>query len=313
MYSSEPTPQSPASPLARYLLATRPPFLAASPLAAVLGIAAAGYAGAPLAPGAAALAVLVAVLAHAGTNVLNDYYDALSGADARNTDRIHPFTGGSRFVQNGILTPTQLARFGWLLLAAGAGAGLPLLPRGGSGLAAIGLAGVVLGWAYSARGPRLSSRGLGEPVVLAGVGVLIPAGAAWAQAGGPVPEALAAGVPYGLLATALLFVNQFPDRRADAAAGKRNWVVRLKPRRARWLYGVITGAAYAWTAWAAGTGSLPVAALAALVPAVLSGRAWLTLIRWADTPAFLEPAIRRSISALTGYGVVLTAALWWAA
>ncbi len=141
------------------------------------------------------------------------------------------------------------------------------------------------------------------------MGVLIPLGAAWVQAGGPVPAALAAGIPYGLLTTALLFVNQFPDVRADAATGKRHWVARLGPRRARWGYGVIAGAAYAWTAAAVAAGWLPPAALAALVPAVLSLRAWAGLLRWAETPAFLEPAIRRTITALVVFGALLAGAL----
>jgi 1,4-dihydroxy-2-naphthoate octaprenyltransferase len=308
---AEPHPDVLSHPVPRLLLATRPAFLTASALAVLLGLAAAAQAGLVLDPAAAAVTLAGALAIHAGVNVLNDYYDALSGADDGNSDRIFPFTGGSRFIQNGLLTPAQAARLGWVLLALGAGAGLFLTWRAGPGLMALGLAGLVLGWGYSARGLRLNARGLGEATVAVGFGAFIPVGTFWVQGGAPALAPLVVGLPYGLLVLNLLFVNQFPDARADAAAGKRHLVVRLGPRRARWLYGVFAAAAYAWTAAAVALGWLPLAALAALLPAVLSVRAWRDLLRWAETPAFLEPAIRRSINALTAYAVVLLPALVW--
>ena len=311
MPQAEPHPDVLSHPVPRLLLATRPAFLTASALAVLLGLAAAAQAGLVLDPAAAAVTLAGALAIHAGVNVLNDYYDALSGADDGNSDRIFPFTGGSRFIQNGLLTPAQAARLGWVLLALGAGAGLFLTWRAGPGLVALGLSGLVLGWGYSARGLRLNARGLGEATVAVGFGAFIPFGTFWVQGGAPALAPLVVGLPYGLLVLNLLFVNQFPDARADAAAGKHHLVVRLGPRRARWLYGLFAAAAYAWTAAAVALGWLPLAALAALLPAVLSVRAWRDLLRWAETPAFLEPAIRRSINALTAYAVVLLPALVW--
>lgn len=309
MPSSEPTPQTLTNPFLRLVMATRPAFLSASALAAVLGLAAAAYDGVGLDPVTAVLTVLGAVVIHAGVNVLNDYYDALGGSDEVNPDRIFPFTGGSRFIQNGVLSPRRMARLGWGLLALGAGIGLGLVTVAGPGLVAIGLAGLVLGWAYSARRVDLVGRGLGELAVAVGFGVLIPMGADWVQRGGFAWTPLAAGLPFGLLTLNLLFVNQFPDRHADAAAGKRHWVVRLGPRRARWLYGPAALGAYAGLAAAVAAGALPAPALAALLPAWLSLRAWSRLLQFAETPAFLEPAIRRSISAMAAFGLLLTGAL----
>lgn len=309
MPRSEPTPQTLTNPLARYLLATRPAFLSASALAALLGLASAAYDGLAVRPLTAVLTVLGAMVVHAGVNVLNDYFDALGGSDAVNNERIFPFTGGSRFIQNGVLSPRQTARLGWGLLAAGAVIGLSLVAVAGPGLLVIGLAGLVLGWAYSARGVDLIGRGWGEPAVALGFGVLIPLGADWVQRGAFAGTPLLVGLPFGLLALNLLFVNQFPDVRADAAAGKRHWVVRLGPRRARWLYGVIALAAYTGLAAGVAAGPLPLAALAAVLPAWLSLRAFAALLRFAETPAFLEPAIRRSISAMTVFGVLLAGAL----
>ena len=309
MPSSEPTPQTLTNPVARYFLATRPAFLSASALAALLGVAAAAFDGVAVVPWAAVLTVLGAVVVHGGINVLNDYYDAIGGSDGINAERIFPFTGGSRFIQNGVLTPRQTARLGWSLLAAGAVIGLVLAAAAGPGLLAIGLVGLVIGWGYSARGVNLAGRGLGEVAVVVGFGLLIPLGADWVQRAAFAWTPLAAGLPFGLLTLNLLYVNQFPDHRADAAAGKRHWVVILGPRRARWVYGVIGVAAYATLIAAVAAGTLPLAALAALAPAWLSLRAFSGLLQFAESPAFLEPAIRRSINALTAFGVILAGAL----
>jgi len=302
---AEPHPDVLTHPAPRLLLATRPAFLTASGWAALLGLASADFAGAMVQLVPAVLVVVGALVIHAGVNVLNDYYDALNGTDAVNRDRIFPFTGGSRFIQNGVLTPLQAARLGWLLLALGALVGLYLAWRTGPGLLGLGLAGLLLGWGYSAHGPRLNARGLGEVSVVLGFGAFIPLGAFWVATGSPAVWPLAVGLPYGLLVLNLLFVNQFPDNRADAAAGKRHLVVRLGPSRARWLYGVFAGAAYVGTALAVAADWLPLPALAALLPAWLSLRAWRDVLRWAETPAFLEPAIRRTITALTAYAFIL--------
>ena len=306
---SEPTPQTLTNPLQRLVMATRPGFLSASLLAAVLGLAAAAYDGIGLDPVTALLTVLGAVVVHAGINVINDYYDALGGSDELNHDRIFPFTGGSRFIQNGVWSPRRMALFGWGLLAVGSVIGLGLVAVTGPGLVGIGLAGVLLGWAYSARGVDLVGRGLGELAVAVGFGVLIPLGADWVQRGTFAWTPLAAGGPFGLLTLNLLFVNQFPDHRADAVAGKRHWVVRLGVRRARWLYGPVALGAYGILIAAVTVGTLPPLALLALLSLWPASRAWLRLIRFAEVPAFLEPAIRRSISALAEYAVLVAAAL----
>jgi 1,4-dihydroxy-2-naphthoate octaprenyltransferase len=306
---AEPHPDLLSHPLPRLLLATRPAFLTASALAVLLGLASARHAGVPVDPLLAAVTMAGALVIHAGVNVLNDYYDALNGADEANAGRIHPFTGGSRFIQNGLLTPARTARLGWALLATGAAIGLFLAWQTGPALVALGLVGMVVGWGYSARSLRLNARGLGELAVAAGFGGFVPVGTFWVQGGETVWGALVGGLPFGLLALNLLFVNQFPDARADAAAGKHHLVVRLGPRWGRWLYGLFAGLAYGWTAVAVARGWLPMAALGALLPVVLSLRAWRDLLRWAETPAFLEPAIRRTISAMAAYALILMLAL----
>jgi hypothetical protein len=100
----EPTLAAFPNPFIRYFAATRPPFLSVTFAACLIGLATAALDGAMLRPLAAFFTVFFALVAHAGINVLNDYYDALNGTDAANTERQFPFTGGSRFIQNGVLS-----------------------------------------------------------------------------------------------------------------------------------------------------------------------------------------------------------------
>lgn len=304
----EPTLEQLAHPVARYFAATRPAFLLTSLVAGLLGLATAAYAGvlhnAPL----AVLTLLGALCAHAGANVLNDYYDALNGTDARNSGRLFPFTGGSRFIQNGVLTPAQTRNFGYALLGAVALAGLLLLRYSAPDLLLLGLAGLFVGWAYSATPLKLNSRGWGELCITLGF-LLIVVGADFVQRASFAALPWLAGLPYALLATNLLYINQFPDRAADAASGKWHWVARLDVRRARWGYAGIVLLAYGGLIMLVVFTVLPTAALAGLLSAPLSFGAARQLLRYADQPGQLTGAIKLTIAAMLLHGVLLALAL----
>ncbi len=304
----EPTIATFQNPLLRYAAATRPAFLTASLMACLLGLAAARHDGIALKPELAAVTLLLALLAHAGVNVLNDYYDALNGTDAQNTERIFPFTGGSRFIQNGVLTMAQTRNFGFALLSGVALAGLWLMLRSGMQLSYIGLAGLFIGWAYSAPPFRLNSRGLGELCVAAGF-LLITAGTDFVQRKGFAPAPFVAGLPYALLVANLLYINQFPDRKADTAAGKLHWVARLEVRQARWGYALIAALAYAWLLSAVMLGWLPVFALLAVLALPLSVKAARLLLQNAAQPQQLGGAIRLTIAAMMVHGGLLSIGL----
>lgn len=300
----EPTLATFHNPLLRYVAATRPAFLTASLMACLLGLAAARHDGIAL-TGLAAITLLFALLAHAGANVLNDYYDALNGTDAQNTERIFPFTGGSRFIQNGVLTLAQTRNFGFALLSGVALAGLWLMLRSGPQLLYIGFVGLFIGWAYSAPPFRLNSRGLGELCVTAGF-LLITVGTDFVQRKGFSVAPLVAGLSYALLVANLLYINQFPDRKADKAAGKLHWVARLEVRQARWGYALIAALAYAWLLSGVMLGGLPVSALLAALALPLSVKAARLLLRHAAQPQRLGGAIRLTIAAMLLHGVLLS-------
>ena len=304
----EPSLQRFRNPFARYFAATRPAFLSVTLAGAFIGLGTAAADGLAIDGFKALLTVLFALVAHAGANVVNDYYDALNGSDAANNERLFPFTGGSRFIQNGVLSLAETRNFGYALLAAVIPAGLWLTVRSADGLVVIGLAGLLVAWAYSAPPLKLMSRGLGEGAITAGW-LLVVLGTDFVQRGTFSAQPLVAGLPFALLVAAILYINQFPDLQADAVAGKRTLIVRLGPAAARWGYVLLTGAAYGFLAAAIAWGRLPLWTAAALLPALLSFNACRQLLADADRPARLTPAIKLTVAAANLNGILLSAGL----
>ncbi|MBC3811463.1 prenyltransferase [Undibacterium aquatile] len=305
MPAVEPNLNNMANPVLRYLMATRPAFLTVTLFAGFIGLASAYADRVPIDLLTAGMSLLFGLVAHAGINVLNDYYDALNGTDDANNERIFPFTGGSRFIQNGVLSRRETAIFGGILMLLVVVAGLWLMLVSDAALLWIGAAGLFIGWAYSAPPFKLNSRGLGEIGVWAGF-ALIAIGSDVVQRGTFSVKPLIAVASYALLVTDLLFINQFPDEKADGIAGKRHWVVRLGHHKARWLYAVIAAAAYLWLAAAVWVGALPRLALLALASTALSLQAARTLIQHSATPSSLTPAIQQTIAAAALHGLLLS-------
>jgi 1,4-dihydroxy-2-naphthoate octaprenyltransferase len=304
----EPSRERLANPLIRYLLATRPAFLTITLAGCLLGLAVAVASGVAFNWERALATLLLAALAHAGINVLNDYCDHLNGTDARNRQRIYPYTGGSRFIQNGVLTPRQVLVFAVSLFAVTIAGGLWLISVAGMGLFWIGLAGLAIGWAYSAPPLRLNSRGLGELCVVAGM-LLIVAGADTVQRGALDPLPWLAGAPYALLAANILYINQFPDRAADRVSGKLHWVARLPPAVAARGYALILLLAALVLLGGILQGALPRGVAVAFVAWLPAIRAWRQLRRFAATPEHLAPAIRLTLLAAHALPLLLAAAL----
>ncbi len=172
------------------------------------------------------LALAATVFAHAATNVYNDVSDDLIGADVGNTDRIYPYTGGSRFIQAGLLSRAEMARLALGLCAASLLIGAVLAYVRGPGVILLGAAGLGLGLIYSLPGPQLSARGVGEAAVALGLGVLPVLGAVWLQTGLVDLNALLICIPVSCWVAAILIINEVPDMEADRRALKRTLVVR---------------------------------------------------------------------------------------
>jgi 1,4-dihydroxy-2-naphthoate octaprenyltransferase len=294
--------------LVRYIAATRPAFLTVTLIGCLIGLASAAHAGFAIDPVTAFLTVFFALVAHGGVNVVNDYYDALNGSDAANSERQFPFTGGSRFIQNGVMSVREAGTFGHALLVSVIPPGLWLTWHSNAGLIWIGLAGLLVGWTYSAPPFKLMCRGVGELAIVAGW-LLVSIGADFVQRGSFAALPVLAGLPFALFVANILFINQFPDRKADAQAGKNTVVVRLGPQRARWGYPLIVALAHLWQIALVINGSLPLWSLVTLLTLPLSLQATRLLLGEAERPANLVPAIKQTILAANLYGLLLTVAL----
>ena len=106
----------------RHFLATRPKFLTASVLPVLVGTAWGATVAGGLELGVALLALLATALVHCASNVINDVGDDITGTDRDNVDYIHPYTGGSRFITNGIMSVQEMHRWGWILIGMACGA-----------------------------------------------------------------------------------------------------------------------------------------------------------------------------------------------
>ena len=252
--------------------ATRPKFFPASVLPVLVGTAWGVHATGNISLYIFALALLATVCVHAASNVLNDVGDETIGTDRINEQRVYPYTGGSRFIQMGILTQPSMARLGVSLLVVAAVAGLALIMERGAVVLLFGIAGIALGVLYSLGPIKLSAIGLGESSVAVAFGVLPVTGAAWLQGASIDTALLLFSLPVSAWVAAILLINEVPDVEADGACGKGTLPVRLGLPLTSRLYFAINLAAFLIIVALSVQGRLPL--LAPLAPAGLVLLAW---------------------------------------
>jgi 1,4-dihydroxy-2-naphthoate octaprenyltransferase len=252
------------SPFWLALRTTRLPFLSATAVPVLLGIAVAASNGA-FTWWTALMSLLGASFAHLAINVTNDIFDTLSGADDANPTPTQ-FSGGSRVAIYDLVSVRGLALLAAGLYATAAVIGLVLVAVTGSmTLLWIGLAGIALGLAYTAPPLKLVYRGLGEVAVAIGFGPIMLLGAYAVQTGRIDSEPLLLSFVPGILIALILFVNEIPDRRSDAVAGKRTLPTRFAPDVIRGVYLVAGLAAFGIIVAGVAAGLLPWPTLVALV------------------------------------------------
>jgi 1,4-dihydroxy-2-naphthoate polyprenyltransferase len=288
---------------------TRPGFLVITAVACVLGTAVAVACGHGPNVWTALATLILAVLMHAAANVLNDYHDALNGADEANTQGLFPFTGGARLIQNGHVTAQDTHDLAKALIVFLIPCGLWLAVQTGGGLVVLGLIGLLLGWGYSAPPLALMKRGLGEFTVALTWGLVV-VGADYVQRHQffVIPSAVA--VSFALLVGNILVINGFPDALADAQVGKRTLVVRLGARLAAWAYLVFALLAYVWLVAGVRLFIQPEPALWGLVSMPLSLWAFVKLYKNTNQPQRLTSAIVLTIAAAVVHGLAMSAGLF---
>jgi 1,4-dihydroxy-2-naphthoate octaprenyltransferase len=197
--------------------ATRPFAFSASALGVLVGTAAA--ARIPQWRWDVLAAELVAVvLMHAIGNLLNDYYDYLSGVDARTEDdEGRP----GRFLVKGILLPKDVLRLVLILSIPLAPMGALLIRIGGWPVAAIAVVGLLGAYAYTGPPFALKYRRLGELCIFIVYGPAVVIGAGYMQALKVTPKMLLYSILLGMLITAIVSANNLRDIEEDGRAKVR--------------------------------------------------------------------------------------------
>ena len=290
------------------LRTTRLPFLTATIVPVLLGIAIAASDGA-FDLLSAILTVIGASFVQLAINVSNDVFDTAQGADDANVTPTK-FSGGSRVIQYGLVSFRRMAALaaGFYLAAALIGVVLLLL-RGSPALLVIGVVGFIVGLGYTAPPLKLVYRGLGEVAVAFGFGPLMLLGAYVVQTRGALSwEPLVASIPIALLVALILYVNEIPDRRGDARAGKRTRPVRFSRSVIIAGWRLAVAAAYGAVLVGVVLGILPIPALLVLLTIPLALRVERGLEPNYDNPYGLMAIMRENIQLHLYVGLLLLAA-----
>ena len=286
-----------------FLRATRLPFLTATFVPILLGIAVAAWKDG-FNWWLALLTVVGGACIHLGINVANDVFDTRSGADEANVNPTQ-FSGGSRVILYGLLSLRQMEMLAAAFFAAGIGIGVALAATRGWDLLWVGIAGALIGVFYTAPPLKLVHRGLGEICVFLGFGPIMALGAYFVQAQDYALEPLLASIPVGILIALVLYVNEVPDRPADAAAGKGTLPVRLSKDAVVNGYALAVAAAFALIAVFAVTGLIVRPAIIALAAAPLALPVYRALRDLYESPYALMPAMAKNIQLHLATGVLL--------
>lgn len=260
----------------RWILGARLPTLPAAVVPVLVGTAVA--AGSGIVWWRAAAALVVALALQVAANYANDLSDGVRGTDGQ--DRVGP----QRLVGSGLATPQEvrLAMLGAFGVAAVAGLLLAAVVT--PWLLVVGAASMAAGWLYTGGPSPYGYLGLGEVFVFVFFGLVATVGSTYVHQRQVPAVAWAAATAVGLLACALLVVNNLRDRPADAEAGKRTLAVRMGDRRTRVLYVVLVD------------GALVVGSLCAL------DRRWAFLVLGAGVLA--GPAVRVVLGGAEGRDLI---------
>jgi 1,4-dihydroxy-2-naphthoate octaprenyltransferase len=288
-----------------WIVEARVPFLTASVVPVLLGAVIAWVVIGTFHWGLFFLTLVAGVCLHIGTNVANDYYDHVSSDDDINTEYVRPFTGGSRMIQKGIMTPREVLAESLVFFAVGCAIGLYLAWIRGPIILLLGLIGVFCGFFYTAPPFRLANHGIGEMVVGINFGVLMVLGSFYVQTGTLRWEPVAAGLPVTFLIAAVLYINEFQDYTADKAVGKDHLVVRLGKKKAVLGYLVIMGLAYLSVLLGVAVKVITPYTLLALVTVPLALRAYLNARKYYHNSLKLAPSNAATILIHASVGLLL--------
>jgi 1,4-dihydroxy-2-naphthoate octaprenyltransferase len=242
-----------------------------------------------------ALAALIVALAiQVGTNYANDYQDGVRGTD---DVRVGPM----RLVASGVKPAAEVRTAALAAFGVAALFGLLLAIAVGPELLVVGALSFAAGWLYTGGPKPYGYLGLGEVFVFVFFGLVATVGSAYVHTGEITALAVCAAVPVGLLATALLVVNNLRDIPTDAVAGKRTLAVRLGDPATRTLYVALVAGAFV-------TGVLSSPLVLVALPLAVPPAA---RVRRGAIGAALVPVLQRTARLHLAFGVLLALGLWW--
>lgn len=220
----------------KWILAVRAPFFTGIAVPIIFGATLAYYTAGSFNWGLFLITLIGGIFAQAGANLANDYFDHKTTDDDINPN-FTPFSGGSRMIQNKLLTPRAVLTAAFICWGIALLAGIYLTVKTpGYWILVLAGAGFLGGFFYTASRFAFSYNRLGELAILVNFGILPVMGSYFVQAGHFSWVSFWSSFPIGFLITAILYINQFPDYAADKSVRKNHLVVTLGLSKARGGY-----------------------------------------------------------------------------
>lgn len=280
-----------------WFMAVRPKTLPAAIVGVLVGCACGAHAGG-FRWGPSLGALLGALLLQIGSNFANDVYDFEKGADT------HERLGPTRAVQAGLISPRDMKRGMWLVLALATLVGLYLTWAAGPWIVVVGVLSIASAIAYTGGPYPLGYHGLGELFVFVFFGVISVCATAYLNADSVGPLAPWLAISVGALSSAILVVNNVRDHETDRKSGKRTLVVRLGRSWGVVEYAALLGVAYAMPLWLVVRGVLGPWALLPLLSVPL-GLKLCRQVAGSSGPA-LNQTLANTAKLLLVFGVLLS-------
>lgn len=248
------------------------------------------------------------LLLHAGANVINDYFDHKTQNDELNKEFVRPFTGGSRVIQNKLMTPNEVLTEALICLTLGSLIGIYLSIKISWIILAMGIFGVLSALLYVEPRVNLVGRGVGEIFIGLNFGILMTFGSFFVQTTQFSWIPIIASLPVAILISAVLYINEFQDAKADQAVGKNHLVVRLGKKQAAGGYILMMVFTYLIVVFGVVSDYLPPISLIALLTMPIALKAIKVASKNYDNSIKLAPANASTILAhlLTGLLLIIS-------
>lgn len=284
-----------------WILAIRPKTLPAAAAPVLVGVAlAVNLGGFQALPALAALAG--ALLIQIATNLANDYFDFMKGADTE--ERVGPV----RVTQAGLISPGAVRAAMLLTLLAALLVGVYLVRVAGAPILVVGLVSLICAVAYTGGPFPLAYHGLGDVFVFVFFGLVAVSGTVYVQMLEWLPQAVWAGAGVGAVSTSLLVVNNLRDIETDRRAGKRTLAVRLGVTGTQMQYTLLWAFAVAVPVVGVGLFAWPSGVMLAVLGLVVAGGA-MRLVWTRGDPAEVAKALPLTAAGLMVYALGFSAGL----